>query len=248
MKRVFNELNKTLVSIVGVIHMLKFCMGMNNIYINLFYGFIAVVLFAGSFWVKPKTIGWMFYIMVIVGFSICGFIIDSYILSFSALLAGMVSIYRIYSNAGKTKSLEVIFIHDHDDNYLQHFLEYYRTDITNYFPAFDFKIEEEFLVALILSDMETVGLIVAEIKNADTLRICVDYMIPKYYRSELAKTFYNCELQCIDFLGYQNIYIAPQSKAHNQYLERIGFRLIDGKYINQYLGKCVSDNLIKNPN
>jgi len=223
-------------------------MGMNTIYINLFYGLIAVVLFAGSFWVKPKTNGWAFYIMVIIGFSIGGFIVNSYILAVSALLAIIVSIYRLYRQIGKTKSLEVIFIHDHDDNYLHHFLEYYRDDIMKYFPGFDFKIEEEFLVALIMSKMETVGLIVAEIKNAETLRICVDYMIPKYRRSQLAKTFYNCELQCVDFLGYRYIYIEPQSKAHNLYLENIGFRLIDGKYINQYLGKCVSSHLIKNPN
>jgi len=212
-------------------------MMMANTYIRVFYGFIAIVLLTGSFWVKPKTNGWLFYIFVIAGFLIGGLIFGSYILASSAVLAGIVSILRFRQYICKNRPLEVIFIQDHDDQYLQYFLDYYHDDITEFFPRFDFKIEEEFLVALIMSKMETVGVIIAEIKNAETLRICIDYMVPKYRGSELAKTFYNCELRCIDFLDYRYLYIEPQSKAHNDYLERIGFRLVDGKYVNQCYGK-----------
>jgi hypothetical protein len=164
-------------------------------------------------------------------------IINSYILASTALIVGIMSICRFFQHKARKKSLEVIFILDHDDNYLHHFLKYYSSDIAKYFHGFDFKIEEEFIVDLILSKMKTVGLIVAEIKNADTLRVCIDYMAPKYRRSQLAKAFYHCELRCIHFLGYRYLYNEPQSKAHNDYLERIGFQLVDGKYVNQYLGK-----------
>ena len=87
-------------------------------------------------------------------------------------------------------------------------------------------------MALLFSKMETVGLIIAEIRDEETLRICIDYMVPKYRNSQLARTFYQCELRYIDFLGYSRIFIEPQSKEHNNYLERIGFKLVDGKYIN----------------
>lgn len=212
-------------------------MGMNGIYINLFYGFISIVLLAGSFWVKPNTNSWLFYILVIVGFLIGGLVFHLYFLGASALIAGIASIIMFRQNICKNRSLEVIFVQDHDEQYLHYFLDYYRSDIIKFFPGFDFKIEEEFLVALIFSKMETVGLIIAEIKNAETLRICIDYMVPKYQGSQLAKTFYNCELRCIDFLDYKYLYIEPQSKVHNDYLERIGFRLVDGKYVNQCFGK-----------
>ena len=210
-------------------------MEMNNTYINLFYSFTAVVLLAGSFWIKPKTNGWLFYILVILGFTIGGLIIHSYFLAISALLSGIVTFVKLRLHIEKNKPIEIVLISDHEDYYLRHFLDYYQVDISKYFPAFDFKIEEEYLVALLLSDMETVGLIVAEIKNAETLRICIDYMVPKYRQSQLAKTFYQCELRCIDFLGFRYLYIEPQSKAHNDYLERIGFKLVDGKYVNQFL-------------
>ena len=134
----------------------------------------------------------------------------------------------------KNRPIEIIFICDHDDPYLQHFLNHYRADILKYFPRFNFKIEDEFLVALLVSEAETVGLLIAEIKNAETLKICVDFLVPKHSRSQLAKTFYQCELRCINFLGFRNIYIEPQSKVHNNYLERIGFRLVNGKYVNQF--------------
>jgi len=212
-------------------------MAMNVTYIDFFYGFIAVVLLAGSFWVKPKTQGWLFFILVIAGFLIGGLIFNLYYLAVSAFVAGIASLLMFRMYKIKNRPLEVILIQDHDDQYLQYFLDFYRDDITKFFPRFDFKIEEEFLVALIVSKMETVGLIIAEIKNADTLRICIDYMVPKYRSSQLAKTFYNCELRCIDFLDYRNLYIEPQSKAHNDYLERIGFRLVDGKYVNHFYGK-----------
>ena len=210
---------------------------MNVAYINLFYGFIAVVLLAGSFWVKPKTNGWLFYILVIVGFLFGGLVFHLYFLAVSALLAGTVSFLNIRHHIVKKRPLEIILVQDHDDQYLHYFLDYYRDDIIRYFPGFDFKIEEEFLVALIMSGMETVGLLIAEIKNPETLRICIDYMIPKHQGTLLAKTFYHCELRCIDFLDYKYLYIEPQSKIHNDYLERIGFRLVDGKYVNQCTGK-----------
>ncbi len=212
-------------------------MGMNSTYIDLFYGFIAIVLLAGSFLVKQKTNGWLFYILVIIGFLIGGLIFRLYFLAVSALLAGVVSIIRLRLHISKNRPLEVILVHANDDQYLHYFLDYYRADILKLFPGFDFKIEEEFLIALIMSKIETVGLIIAEIKNPETLRICIDYMVPKYQGSQLAKTFYNCELRCIDFLDYKYLYIEPQSKAHNDYLERIGFRLVDGKYVSQCLGR-----------
>jgi hypothetical protein len=204
---------------------------------NLFCSIATVVMLFGSFWMKQKSNSWLIFILVTVTLSIASVFIHSYLFFSSALLAGAVTVFKFRQYFWKNKPIKVILISDHDDSYLHHFLDYYRTDIKKYFPGFDFYIEEEFLVALVLSDMETVGLIIAEIVNADTLRICVDYMIPKYCRSQLAKTFYNCELRCINFLGYRYLYIEPQSKAHNDYLEKIGFRLVDGKYINLHLNR-----------
>lgn len=197
----------------------------------MFYGFAAVVLLAGSLWIKPLSKGWLFYLLVVAGFTIAALVIHSYYLSASALLSGIISLYRYRRENGRNRSIDVIFIADHEDLYLRHFLEYYRDDISEHFPRFDFKIEDEFLVALLVSEMETVGLIIAEIKNADTLKICVDFLVPKHSRSQLARTFYQCELRCIDFLGFRSVYIEPQSKIHNHYLEKIGFRLKDGKYV-----------------
>lgn len=206
-------------------------MAINNTFIDIFYGFIALMLLAGSFWIKPKTKSWLFFILVIICFIAGSVIFQFYLLASSALLALAIAVYRRHRHVEKHKSLEVIFVTDHEDPFLQHFLDFYRADILKYFPKFNFEIEQEFLVALIMSEMETVGLIIAEIKNAQTLRICLDYMVPKHRESQLSNTFYRCELRCIDFLGYEHIYIEPQSKAHNKYLERIGFKLVNGKYV-----------------
>jgi hypothetical protein len=209
-------------------------MEITNTYFNFFYGLIAIVLLAGIFWFRPGVKGWLFYIIISSAFVIGGLLIHSYFLAGAAFVVILVSFIRFRRNIEKNRPLEIIFISDRDDYYLQHFLEYYRNDISKYFPHFDFRIEEEFLVALLFSRMETVGLIIGEIIDKDTLRICIDYMVPKHRNSQLAKTFYLCELQCIDFFGYRYLYIEPQSKAHNKYLERIGFRLVDGKYVNRY--------------
>ena len=210
-------------------------MEMNDTYLSIFYCFISLTLLAGSLWVKPNLKGWPNYILVISGFLIGGLIIKSLLLSVSAFLAVLVNIYRFRQDIEKNRSIEVILVPDRDDHFLNYFLNYYRKDISRYFPGFDFAIEEEFLIALLFSNMETVGLIIAEIRDEQTLRICLDYMVPKHRNSQLARTFYQCELRCIDFLGFSNFYIEPQSKEHNIYLEKIGFKLVDGKYINQPL-------------
>jgi len=204
---------------------------MTNTYLNFYYGFIAFMLITCSFWVKPGVKGWPYYIMVISIFAIGGLLVKSYLLAVSALVAALVIIFRLRRHAEKNRSIEVILIPDRDDRFLNYFLDFYKDDISRYFPRFDFSIEEEFLVALLFSKMETVGLVIAEIRDEETLRICIDYMVPKYRNSQLARTFYQCELRCIDFLGYKRIYIEPQSKEHNSYLERIGFKLVDGKYV-----------------
>jgi len=204
---------------------------MTNTYLNFYYGFIAFMLITCSFWVKPGVKGWPYYIMVISIFAIGGLLVKSYLLAVSALVAALVIIFRLRRHTEKNRSIEVILIPDRDDRFLNYFLDFYKDDISRYFPRFDFSIEEEFLVALLFSKMETVGLVIAEIRDEETLRICIDYMVPKYRNSQLARTFYQCELRCIDFLGYKRIYIEPQSKEHNSYLERIGFKLVDGKYV-----------------
>lgn len=211
--------------------MFGYKMEMTYTYLSLYYGFIAFVLLFSSFWVNPGVKGSSHYIVVLSIFTIGGIIVKSYLLAVSALVAGLLIIYRFRRHSEKNRSIEVILIPDREDRFLNYFLDYYRKDIIKYFPLFDFRIEEEFLVALLFSKMETIGLVVAEIKDEETLRICLDYMAPKYRNSQLAKTFYQCELRCIDFLGYKNIYIEPQSKQHNNYLERIGFKLVDGKYV-----------------
>lgn len=207
-------------------------MGMTNTYFSLYYGLMAFTLLACSFLVKPGIKGWHSYIIVICGLALGGLIVKSYLLAVSAIMAALVIIYRLRRHLQKNRSMEVILIPDRDDRFLNYFLDFYKDDIVKYFPRFDFSIEEEFLVALLFSKMETVGLIIAEIKDEETLRICIDYMVPKYRNSQLARTFYQCELRCVDFLGYSHIFIEPQSKEHNNYLERIGFKLVDGKYIN----------------
>lgn len=205
---------------------------MMETYINIFYCFTAFTLLAGSIVLNPGVYGQWYYKIAVTAFTLGGLYVHSYLLTSSALLAGLVGIYRYYQHLKSNKPLKIFVISDHDDQMLHYFLDYYRSDILKYFPLFDFKIEQEFLVALVMSDMELVGLVIAEIKNADTLRICIDYIVPKHQKSPLADTFYNCELRYMDFLGYRYSYIEPQSKAHNNYLESIGFKLVDGKYVN----------------
>jgi hypothetical protein len=207
-------------------------MGMINTYSTFVYGFFAIAILILSFRASPGAKRSSYYIVAIAGFLIGGLIVQSYLVSVSAVIALFVTIYRLRQHIEKNRPIEVILITDRDDNFLNYFINYYRKDITKYFPRFNFKIEDEFLVALIFSNMETIGLIIAEIRDEETLRICIDYMVPKHRNSQLARTFYLCELRCIDFLGFRQIYIEPQSKEHNNYLERIGFKLVDGKYVN----------------
>ena len=208
-------------------------MGLINTYSTFVYGFFAFALLLLSFKVRPGIKRLPYYIILIAGFIIGGVIVQSYLISGSALAALLVTIYRLRQHIEKNRPIEVILIPDRDDNFLNYFLNYYRKDISKYFPRFNFKIEDEFLVALLFSNMETIGLIIAEIRDKETLKICIDYMVPKHRNSQLARTFYLCELRCIDFLGFRQIYIEPQSKQHNNYLERIGFKLVDGKYVNR---------------
>jgi len=194
-------------------------------------GLVASVLVAISLMMSSLVkLRWLNLIGSII-FSVYGVLIHSISVAGVNIFIVGVNLVHLYGIYHKKEAFRVAFVHSEENDYLADFLEYYHDDIKRFFPNFDFNIEEEYLIMFVHRDLNMAGLIVLEIKDADTLHIVIDYVVPRYRDYKVADYIFKRNIDRFRYLGYNLLYSEVQNKAHNNYLEKIGFALEGDKYV-----------------
>ncbi len=162
-------------------------------------------------------------------FSIYGFLIQSYPV---ALLNGFIAIVNIYYLIQIYKSKEFFRILESkkNSNYLQYFLDFYKTEIVKFNPKFDFIINEKDKVFYILRDMVPAGLIIGEIENLN-INIKLDFVTPIYRDFKIGKFLYQDHKTFLKNLGFESITTKSSSESQAQYLQKMGFIKVESKDI-----------------
>jgi len=117
-----------------------------------------------------------------------------------------------------------------DSAYLIKFLEYYRRDISELIPTYQFKPAEDQVVVFILRNMLPVGLAIVR-PEGEEARVFLDFVIPGYRDFRAGKFFLEESAEFYRQKGIVRLSTAPGSKKHETYLKRMGFELKeDGRY------------------
>ncbi|MFZ4413233.1 MAG: hypothetical protein ACOYOV_09150 [Bacteroidales bacterium] len=155
-------------------------------------------------------------------FSVYGFAIGALPVG---ILNGFIVGIDIYYIAGMYNSKDYFRLLEvrNDNKYLEAFLEFHHKDIIRYFPEFSFKPEMNKLSILILKNMSVAGVILAHEYDEKTLMIGLDYVIPEYRDQKPGKFVYTENLYYFSKLGYEKLCTEPQSKSHDQYMQKMGF-------------------------
>ncbi len=160
-----------------------------------------------------------------VTFTIYGILIGSYPTAFLNGVSVIVDIYFIVKLLGKHTSFNAHLI-GREEAALQEFLNFYRADISHFFPKFDFSVTSSDLVFMVYADAAPVGLLIGTRRADGALEVAVDYSTPRYRDCSVGKFLYG-ELARS---GVPALRTARGTQEHEAYLKKAGFTLQDDAF------------------
>ena len=117
-----------------------------------------------------------------------------------------------------------------DSAYLKRFLEFYRKEISEFIPTYQFKPDEKQVVVFILRNMMPVGLVIVR-PEGNEARIFLDFVIPGYRDFRAGRFLFE---ESAEFYHQQGVHVLSTSAGsakHETYLKRMGFHAEDdGRY------------------
>lgn len=165
-------------------------------------------------------------------FAIYGGIIGAYPVMILNSFISMVDVYYLITIYTKKDYFSIVEIDPKHSFYLQRFLDFYKKDISKFFPDFNKEelIESKFV--FILRNMIPAGLFIYNKISDDTIEIKLDYAIPDYRDFSLSKYFYSSEGDYLRGKGYKNLIVESSQPDHQKYLLKSGYqRKEENKFI-----------------
>ncbi len=185
-------------------------------------GYLASVIVALSLMMKSIIKLRWFNLAGASFMSLYGFLIVSYPVAFLNLFIALVNIFYLCQLHFKKEFFKLLEM-PADRVYLDYFLNYYKDDIIEYFPGFQFEIKQDNIHLLVLRNLIPAGLFIGRRDN-DDLIIEIEYTIEEYRDSQVGKYLFNDQISYFQKKGFRRIISPYFSKSFNQYLKKIGFR------------------------
>lgn len=165
-------------------------------------------------------------------FIIYGFALNAFpvILANSILL--IINVYQLW----KLTRIEEQFLFVPilpENRIVQKFLNYYSTDIKNYFPNFSFdSIKPNQISYVVLRDIAIANIFVADVHENGNAIMKVNYTVPQYRDFKVTKFIIEKESKTLQKLGVKKlVYESVFNPSHLKFLKVMNFteEVIDGK-------------------
>ncbi len=130
-----------------------------------------------------------------------------------------------------------------DSAYLKRFLEFYRREISDFIPTYQFKPDDQQVVVFILRNMMPVGLVVVK-PEGEEARIFLDFVIPGYRDFRAGRFLLEESAEFYRQQGIHRLSTASGSTKHETYLKRMGFYLkTDGRYYYELPTRVIREHI-----
>lgn len=159
-------------------------------------------------------------------FTVYGILIHSYPTAFLNGVSVIVDIYYLLKLLRSTAAYSCYAVSE-KESAVNEFFRVFRDDIAHFFPSFDFQLEEDDRIILVYADAVPVGLFICRKTGPDSLRIRLDYSIPKFRDCSVGSFLYG-ELASE---GIRELTIGQFTQDHESYLKKVGFRLRGSEYV-----------------
>ncbi len=186
-------------------------------------GYVASIIIAVSMTMSSIVKFRWINLVGAITFSTYGFIIGAYPVGFLNGFIVAVDIYYLYLIYSKKESFEILEVRP-ENRYLIRFLEFHNTDIQKHFPGFSYQPELNTVSFFVMRDMLVAGVFLAHKEDDDTLRVGLDYVIPKYRDFKNGKYIYFRLKNRFTQSSIKRIVADGNSKTYSIYLRKQGFK------------------------
>jgi hypothetical protein len=166
-----------------------------------------------------------------IAFIIYGLLINSIPVAGVNAFIVLVNIYylsKIYASTEYFKLLQI----SPPDEYLKHFLDFYRDEIYEFQPGFSYQPEENDVVLMVLRDMVPAGILIGSRDESinDQLIVDLDFVIPQYRDFKIGRYLFRDKKDFFLNRGIKTVVSEPGNEKHVNYLEQMGFRRDGERY------------------
>lgn len=166
-------------------------------------------------------------------FAIYALIIRSYPTAFMNFCLVAINVYQLYQLGKRDRHFHLIE-GDAKTGMLHYLLDYYREDITHFFPDFD-SGETSKKAYLISCDALPAGILLGNLDEDGTLNVAIDYSTPAYRDCSVGKFLY----EHLPEQGVRQVVFSGKSVDHEDYLKKMGF-VRDGEIYRKELTDALS--------
>ena len=156
-------------------------------------------------------------------FTVYALLIQAWPVAILNLLIVGINLYSLWKLMRVEEEFRVLTVQPNSE-YLQQFLDFHKADIEKYVPEFkQLNPNEAQIIFFVLRDMLPVGLFIAKESEGGRAVIQLDYVIPNYRDFKVGKFVYREKADFFKQRGIRQLISFPGTKAHQEYLERMGF-------------------------
>ena len=154
-------------------------------------------------------------------FSVYGILIGSIPVAAMNGFIVLINIYYLVQIYKDKDFFRLLRIHG-ESEYLKEFLNFHRESIHTFQPDFTVSKNHNFTL-FVLRNMIPAGLVLGNLDENGKLAIDLDYVIPDYRDFKIGNYLFNDKVDYFINQGVRTITTPAGSKAHNYYLEKVGF-------------------------
>lgn len=185
-------------------------------------GYVASALIAFSLMMTSILRLRMINVVGSVMFSIYGLLIGAYPV---AALNGFIVLVNVFHLARifRAKEYFQLLPLKPDSQYLPYFLKFYESDIRRILPDFEYRPSPNQILLFVLRDCAPVGAFIAEPRGNGTVRVLLDFVIPRYRDLKIGRFLFVQQSVFFRERGVKEIIISPRTKEFGTYLVKVGF-------------------------
>lgn len=158
-------------------------------------------------------------------FALYGLLLKAYPVFLLNGFIAIVDIYYLYEMNKKEDYFNLMPVLDKNHLYLNKFLDYYKNDISKYFPDFSEDKIKGASCFFILRNLLPVGLFIYKELSSEKIEVLIDYAIPDYRDTKNGKFVYYTESIFLMKKGFKEIVAITSIAKHQGYLEKLGFKM-----------------------
>jgi GNAT superfamily N-acetyltransferase len=161
-------------------------------------------------------------------FAIYGFMIEALPVALINTVIVFINIYYLYKIYTEKEYFKLIEI-DVESKYLHNFYDFYKNDITKYFPDFKFTLQGTEVSFYILRNMVAAGIFIASVHDEESLMINLDFVMPEYRDFKIGKFIFEDNAKYFNDRGYYKLLCYATNKEQQVYLRKMGFREVSNE-------------------